>query len=232
MMGVAVEQFRSFHLDTSCVSQPAAKEGMKPLSLKSFKKVIDWDLTEIIWCTRGTARGRKPLGLFGFRLHDSPTVTQLFPPLLLESLWTKRQIWSFPLPWYVGHRQIQDLLEVSQVDINIADAWIRADSHPVRSLRHRAALPCLVIVTKYWHTIRVAKRGKNQNCTSLSCCSSVRSFSLTFPRPSTLTTLVRGEQPVQSVQRENNSSEHNFLISVVEYDFPWVGENFGSLYKD
>lgn len=66
----------------------------------------------------------------------------------------------------------------------------------------------------------------------LSCCSSVHSFSLTFPQPSTLTILVMREQLVQSVQRENNSSEHNFLFSVVEYNFPWVGENFGSLYKD
>lgn len=188
---------------------------MKPLSLKSFKRAIDWDLTEIVWCSWGTARGRKPLGLFSFRLHDSPLVTQLFPPLVLKSLWTKRQISSFPFPWYAGHTQMQDLLEVSQVDVNIADAWIRADSHPVRSLCQRAALPCIVTVTEYWHAMRVAKWGKNQNCTLVSCCSSARSFSLTFPQPSALTILVTREQPVQSVQRENNSSEHTISSSLL-----------------
>lgn len=54
------------------------------------------------------------------------------------------------------------------------------------------------------------------------------------PRPVApiLTILVTREQPMQSVQQENNSSERNFLFSVVECDFPWVGENVGSLYKD
>lgn len=175
----------------------------------------------------------KAQNLLVFRLRDSPIVTQLFPPLLLKSLWTKRQIALFPLfPVSMpGTDRWQELLQVSQVDINIADAWIRADSHPVRSLSHWAAQPCLGIATKYWHTVKVARWGKTQ-CTSLSCCSSVHSFSLTFPQPSTLTILVMREQLVQSVQRENNSSEHNFLFSVVEYNFPWVGENFGSLYKD
>ena len=71
------------------------------------------------------AEAEKPLGLFGFRLHDSPIDHTARPtPTLEKSLDWKTNI---RMP---GTDRWQALLEVSQVDINTADAWIRADSHP------------------------------------------------------------------------------------------------------